>query len=60
MSETSQLTPAELFRVDGLYVRPVVEPGALTPDDIKRGWILPCQAKCSGPTPLVIDFDEKY
>jgi Fe-S cluster assembly ATP-binding protein len=37
MSETSQLTPAELFRVDGLYVRPVVEPGAPTPDDILRG-----------------------
>ena len=37
MSETSQLTPSELFRVDGLYVRPSVEPGAPTPDHILRG-----------------------
>ena len=37
MSETSQLTPSELFRVDGLYVRPVVEPGAAVPDHILRG-----------------------
>lgn len=33
---------------------------ALTEADIRKGWILPCQAKASGPAPLVIDFDEKY
>jgi len=33
---------------------------ALTADDMKRGWILPCQAKCTSSASLVIDFDEKY
>ncbi len=37
MSESSQLTPRELFRVDGLHVRPAAEPGATTPDEILRG-----------------------
>jgi Fe-S cluster assembly ATP-binding protein len=37
MSETSQLTPRELFRVEGLYVRPAVEPGVPQPDEILRG-----------------------
>jgi 3-ketosteroid 9alpha-monooxygenase subunit B len=33
---------------------------ALTDADIRKGWILPCQAKVSGPAPVAIDFDEKY
>src|SRR4051794_41145778 len=37
MSETSQLTPRELFRVDGLHVRPASEPGAAAGDEILRG-----------------------
>ena len=37
MSETSQLTPRELFRVDGLHVRPAGEPGAAPADEILRG-----------------------
>src|SRR5580765_4473943 len=37
MSETSQLTASELFRVDGLHVRPAVEQGAAPADEILRG-----------------------
>jgi 3-ketosteroid 9alpha-monooxygenase subunit B len=33
---------------------------ALTPADIKKGWILPCQAKAIAAEPLSIDLDEKY
>lgn len=33
---------------------------ALTAADIQKGWILPCQAKCTAPDALVVDFDEKY
>ena len=33
---------------------------ALTAADISKGWVLPCQAKATGPEPIVIDFDEKY
>lgn len=33
---------------------------ALTAADIAKGWVLPCQAKCTSPEPCVIDFDEKY
>ncbi len=37
MSETSQLTPHELFRVDGLHVRPASEQGAAAAEEILRG-----------------------
>ena len=37
MSETSQLTPQELFRVEGLHVRPKAEQGAPLADEILRG-----------------------
>lgn len=33
---------------------------ALTPQDIQKGWVLPCQAKATSAEPIVIDFDEKY
>lgn len=33
---------------------------ALTAADIQKGWVLPCQAKATGPAPIVVDFDEKY
>ena len=33
---------------------------ALTPADIKKGWVLPCQAKAASAAPLAIDFDQKY
>src|SRR4051795_6023115 len=36
MSETSQLTPRELFRVDGLHVRPALESGT-NADEILKG-----------------------
>jgi Fe-S cluster assembly ATP-binding protein len=37
MSETPQVTPHELFRIDGLHVRPAVEQGAAPADEILRG-----------------------
>ena len=37
MSETPQLTPRELFRVDGLHVRPTGEQGAAAGEEILRG-----------------------
>src|SRR5262245_6871615 len=37
MSETPQLRPTELFRVDGLHVRPTAEQGAHQADEILRG-----------------------
>src|SRR5262245_42104717 len=37
MSETPQLRPTELFRVDGLHVRPAAEQGAHQADEILRG-----------------------
>src|SRR5882672_8369881 len=37
MSETPQVTPHELFRIDGLHVRPAVEQGAAPADEILKG-----------------------
>ena len=33
---------------------------ALTEDDLKKNWILPCQARASSDEPLEIDFDAAY
>lgn len=33
---------------------------ALTQEDLDRGWILPCQAKCTSAEKLEIDFDAQY
>ena len=33
---------------------------ALTDDDLKNDWVLPCQARCNSTDPLEIDFDAPY
>ena len=33
---------------------------ALTVSDVKKGWVLACQAQPEGDEPLWVDFDARY